>query len=415
MTYGKYGVAALVLSFGSGQVAQASSQSDAVGFFDGTKLNIKARNMYMQRDNRASGATQNYGEEWGQGFIGTLESGFTQGTVGLGFDFIGLYGLKLDTGDGRTGGGTGLLEQDSNGAKDDYSKGGGVLKMRVSNTVLKYGTQLMTLPILNISDTRLLPETVDGISVVSEEFKNLRLNAGHFTGLTNRNQSSRDSGRMTSVDYLGGAYKFTDQLSGSLYYADTENHFRKYYANANYVVPLNATSSLKFDFNGYDTKSTGEARSGNLDNDIWSIATTFKTGAHQFMAAYQQVIGKGDYLYGPDGGANFFFANSVQYSDFDYEDEKSWQLRYDLDMASFGVPGLSFMTRYVKGYDFKNGRGVDIDGSAWERNVEGRYVVQSGQAKSLSFRIRHASYRSDERGGQIDEVRLITEYPFSIF
>ena len=114
-----------------------------------------------------------------------------------------MLGLKLDTGDGRTGGGTALLEQDVNGAKDEYSKGGGACKARISDTVLKYGTQFIALPILNMNDTRLLPETVDGFSLVSKEIKDLRVDAGHFTGLTNRNQSSHDSQRMTAVDYLG--------------------------------------------------------------------------------------------------------------------------------------------------------------------------------------------------------------------
>ena len=116
----------------------------------------------------------------------------------------------------------------------------------------------------------------------------------------------------------------------------------------------------------------------------------------------------------PDGVV-YNFANSVQYSDFDYENEKSWQARYDLNMAAYGVPGLSFMTRYVKGTDFKSGTGGDLDGKAWERDVEVRYVVQAGVAKDLSFRVRQASYRSSERGGQIDEVRVITEYPLNMF
>ncbi|NWA04528.1 OprD family porin [Pseudomonas gingeri] len=415
MRKAKMGVAVAVVAMSGQQFACASAQSDSKGFVDDTKIVVNARNMYMQRDNRASGAAQNYGEEWAQGFIGTIESGFTQGTIGFGVDALGMLGLKLDTGDGRTGGGTALLEQDGHGAKDEYSKGGGVFKARISNTVLKYGTQIVTLPILNMNDTRLLPETVDGFSLVSKEIKDLRVDAGHFTALTNRNQSSHDSQRMTAVDYLGGTYKFTDRLSSGLYYATTENYYKKLYANTSYLLPFNQSQSLKFDFNGYHTESIGDERSGDLDNNIWSFATTFKTGAHQFMAAYQQVSGKGDYLYGADGGANYFFANSVQYSDFDYEDEKSWQLRYDLDMTSFGVPGLSFMTRYVKGYDFKNGRGVDLDGKAWERNIEGRYVVQSGVAKNLTFRVRQASYRSDDRGGKIDEIRVITEYPINIF
>lgn len=295
------------------------------------------------------------------------------------------------------------------------SKAGAVLKMRASNTVLKYGTQVMAVPVLATSDSRLLPETVDGFSLTSKEIRNLQLDAGHFTGLTNRNQSSRDSGRMTAVDYLGGVYTFNERLSSSLYYAKTAEHFRKYYVNTRYLLPLGSAQSLKFDFNAYDTQSIGQARSGDLDNRIWSLGGTWTLGAHAFTLAYQKVSGTGDYVYGPDGNAVYNFANSVQYSDFDYENEKSWQARYDLNMAAYGVPGLSFMTRYVKGTDFKSGTGGDLDGKAWERDVEVRYVVQAGVAKDLSFRVRQASYRSSERGGQIDEVRVITEYPLNIF
>ena len=100
--------------------------------------------------------------------------------------------------------------------------------------------------------------------------------------------------------------------------------------------------------------------------------------------------------------------------DFNGKDEKSWQARYDLDMASFGVPGLSFMARYVRGTGIDNGPGSDLD--RWERNIEAKYVVQDGAAKDLSFRVRQATYRADEgfEGGKLDEVRLIVEYPLSI-
>ncbi|WNQ02431.1 OprD family outer membrane porin, partial [Pseudomonas aeruginosa] len=42
-------------------------------------------------------------------------------------------------------------------------------------------------------------------------------------------------------------------------------------------------------------------------------------------------------------GDSIFLANSVQYSDFNGPGEKSWQARYDLNLASYGVPGLTFM------------------------------------------------------------------------
>ena len=69
-------------------------------------------------------------------------------------------------------------------------------------------------------------------------------------------------------------------------------------------------------------------------------------------------------------------------------------LRYDLDMAAFGVPGLSFMTRYGRGWDadYSNANSVymrtDANGNPltnqgrWERDVEVKYVVQGGAART---------------------------------
>uniref|UniRef100_UPI00261FC9BC OprD family outer membrane porin n=1 Tax=Pseudomonas sp. TaxID=306 RepID=UPI00261FC9BC len=125
---------------------------------------------------------------------------------------------------------------------------------------------------------------------------------------------------------------------------------------------------------------------------------------------------------------SIFLANSIQYSDFNSPGEKSAQIRYDINLASYGVPGLSFMTRYVYGWDIDYSK-INPDGgyggyysatatdvSHHETNLEAKYVVQTGPVKNLSFRIRQAWHTAD--AGQIDgdtkEFRLIVDYPISI-
>lgn len=99
------------------------------------------------------------------------------------------------------------------------------------------------------------------------------------------------------------------------------------------------------------------------------------------------------------------------------------QVRYDLNMATFGVPGLSFMARYIKG-DQIDGTKADPNGAFagwagddekhWERDLEARYIVQSGAAKDLSLRLRQATHRSTAFDNDLQDVRLIIEYPLSI-
>ncbi|MCQ4257791.1 OprD family porin [Stutzerimonas stutzeri] len=421
----KWSVIAMAVAAGTSQMALASSQSESEGFVEGSSLTILNRNLYMNRDFRDNGAGgteergQSYREEWGHGFIGTFESGFTQGTIGVGVDAIGLLGVKLDTGRGRNGNGL-FPTSDDGRAQDDYSEAGAAIKFRASNTVLKYGTQFVALPVFSTDDSRLLPETAEGSLITSSEIEGLELNAGRFTGLNGQAATASDSangGALESINLLGGTYAISDALSASLYYSDVEVHeaadYEKFYGNLNYNMELGADQSLAFDFNIY--KSDVDA--ADSDNTIWSLASTYSFGAHGLTVAYQRSSGDAGYGYGVDGGGTVWLANSVQYSDFNGEDEKSWQARYDLNMASYGVPGLSFMTRYISGYDISTPTGT---GEEREWDVEAKYVVQEGAAKDLSLRLRHAKYWSDSdyapvyESSDLTDVRLIVEYPLSI-
>ena len=425
----KWSVIALAVAAGTSQMALASSQSDSKGFVEDSSLNILSRNLYINRDYHRGGDAANYSnasanpagytEEWGQGFIGTFESGFTEGTVGFGADAYGLLGIKLDSGKGRAG----ILEmqQDHDGrTSDEYGEAGAAVKVRVSNSVLKYGDQFVALPVFSTDDSRLLPEATTGTLLTSTEIEGLEINAGRFTALNQQWETNRDSSGMESINVLGGSYSFTDNLSASLYASDLEDTFEKNYANLNYTVPFSEEQSLNFDFNIYSTDYDKKAYGDDLSNTIWSLAAAYTMGAHTFTVARQDSSGDAGYDYGADGGGTIWLANSIQVKDFNAEDETSWQARYDLDMATFGVPGLSFMARYVAGDNatlYEGTTQIADDASRWERNFEAKYVVQEGAAKDLSLRLRQATVRSDEAFGSsndLEDVRVIVEYPLSI-
>jgi imipenem/basic amino acid-specific outer membrane pore len=182
----------------------------------------------------------------------------------------------------------------------------------------------------------------------------------------------------------------------------------------NYNLPLADEQALNFDFNGYRTRGDGSEDQGEMDNNIWSLAAAYSVGAHKFTVGHQRSTGDTGYRYGDiDGNGTIWLSNSVQYSDFNNKDETSWQVRYDVNMASYGVPGLSFMTRYTVG----DGIDVGADSSAEERelDIEAKYVIQEGAAKDLSFRLRNAFYRADnDLDGDLNDFRLIVEYPLSV-
>ncbi|MDY0832814.1 MULTISPECIES: OprD family porin [unclassified Pseudomonas] len=418
----KWSMIALAVSAGTSQFAMASSQDDSKGFVEDSTFSINTRLLNFGRDFRNNDTGKSRVNETGLGFNGLYQSGFTQGTIGVGVDVIGLLGVKLDSGKGRSG--TGLFPTGSDGrSEDDYSKGGGAVKFRISDTVLKVGDQYTTAPVFASDDSRLLPELPQGISLTSNEIKGLKLEGGHFTSSVAQAQTYRDSLGLTKTDFIGGVYALTPEVSASLYYAKTEDYWKKTYANLNWTHALSNEQSLAVDFNIYSTKSDGAGlqraeKDGTtkLDNRAYSLQGAYTIQAHTFTLAYQKVSGDGDYGYGVDGGGTIFLANSIARSDFNAEDEKSFQARYDLNMATFGVPGLSFMTRYVKGTGANTAD--TSNGKEWERDIEAKYVIQSGPAKDLSLRVRQATYRSSDGvyygSASIDELRLIAQYPLNI-
>ncbi|RON06400.1 porin [Pseudomonas brassicacearum] len=442
----KWSMIALAVTAATGtQVAMAdpfvTDQADAKGFVEGASAGVVLKNYYFNRDNKGG----NDQIDWTQGVLGKFSSGYTQGTVGVRVEGFGDAGFKLDGSDGHAGTGNMSYSVDSANNKhvnDSMGKAGAAVAVRISKTELKFGDQTpTTAPVFALGGSRLFQQTARGFQLQSSEVKDLDLEAGHFYAGSSQDQMTMQGNLRTayagttveSADYLGGKYGINENLSVSLYGAKLKDTWNQYYANTNYTLPLATDQSLNFDVNVYHTTDTGAAKAGKIDNTAYSLAAAYSfLKAHTFTLAFQQVHGDTpfDYIGVGDrqdrGGDSIFLANSIQYSDFNGPGEKSVQARYDLKMAEYGVPGLSFMARYV------HGQGIDgthadpdgqyvgqygKDGKHFETNLEAKYVVQAGPLKDLSFRARQAWHRAnnDDSGeGSINEFRLITEYPLNI-
>lgn len=412
----KWSVLALAVTAGTTQMAFASAQSDSKGFVEDSDLQLFNRILAHQRDYKNLDDAQT-NEEVGLGTRVLFESGFTQGTVGFGVDAHTLTSTKLDTGRGRVG--IGQFDTDSDGrAEDTQTEAGAAVKARLSNTTIKYGSQFVASPVFSTDDSRILPEAATGTYLVSNEIEGLELSAGRFTALSSQKSTDRDTFELQSANIFGAAYSFTDNLSASFHASDVENYWKKKYVNINYGIPLADDQALSFDFNYYKSDDQGDALGGELQNKLWSLASGYTLGAHTVTLAYQRSSGDTMYNYGVDGNGTIWVANSVQISDFVGKDERSWQVRYDLDMETYGVPGLSFMTRYITGDNIDMGAGA-AEGEENEWNIESKYVIQDGAAKDLSFRVRHSIYRAndvwnDAYAPDMNDTRLIIEYPLDI-
>ena len=281
----KWSMIALAVSAGTTQFAMASSQDDAKGFVEDSTLTSKTRMLYMNRDfrngasNPTNGGKSGYREDWGLSELLNYQSGFTQGTIGVGVDAFAMGTVRLDGGAGRQG--NGLFASKSDGSPEDsQGKIGGAVKFRISDTELKYGNQFVASPVFSTDDSRLLPEVATGTLVTSKEIKGLELTAGRFTAISTQTGMFRDSAHLPSANIAGATYQFTDNFVGGIAASDVEDYFKKQYINLNYTLPIAESQALNFDFNGYKTTSDGQEKLGNVDNKIWSLAAAYSLGAH---------------------------------------------------------------------------------------------------------------------------------------
>ncbi|TCM71139.1 outer membrane OprD family porin [Acinetobacter calcoaceticus] len=410
--------------------AFASEQSESKGFVDDTTASVLLRNGWIGRDKKDPDVHDQ--SSWGQAAMVSVESGFTPGIVGFGIGITGDVGFKI--GENKHSGNDMLPLRNDGSAYDHWGRGGANVKARISNTTIRYGTQIVDLPVLQSNTVaRLIPEYYTGTSINSNEIKNLELSAGYFTKDQLSNQIATDQNKLKRAVVYGGKYKFNDDLSAAYYGANLKDALDRHYLNMNYKYPLANDSALTFDFSGYHTKynkeiydkiaysATGAANTSKT-NDIWALSGSYKTGPHNLMLAYQQNSGDVGYVYNVAGagGSSMYLPNSYL-SDFVGNGEKSVQLQYSLDFNQFGIPGLNWTTAYVYGWDINvQAKGKRITDDAREREFfnQVKYTVQSGAAKDLSFKVRNSIYRADKNYtsdyyiGSTDEWRIFVEYPF---
>lgn len=385
------------------------------GFVDGAKVGLNLRNFYINRDLLDDANPQNRAEEWTQSFILNVQSGYTPGPVGFGVDAIGMLAIKLDGGNGTDG--TGLLPRTAEGPRDDFGRVAVAAKAKFSETELKVGEMMPVLPILRADDGRSLPQTFQGGMVTSREISGLTLYGGQFRQNSPRDSASMDDmsyagGESDRFNFLGGEYAFNDkQTTVGLWTAELKDVYEQQYAQFLHVQPLGEDLALTANLGYFQGEDDGSALAGELDNKTYSGLFGLKFGGNTLYVGLQKVSGDTGWMRvnGTSGGslANDSFNNS-----YDNPGERSWQLRHDYNFAAMGVPGLTLMNRYISGDNIEVGA-ID-DGEEWGRETELAYTVQSGPAKNLNVKWRNSSFRSEVNSRDLDENRIIINYPISI-
>ena len=407
-----------------GAVAIQASTAMA-DFLEGATGSLELRNMYYSRDFRNEGAAQSKRDEWAQGFILNLQSGFTQGRVGVGVDALGTLGVKLDSSPDRTG--SGILAFDSQRqVEDEYSKLTLTAKARAGQTQVHLGGLHPTLPLLWSNNSRLLPQVFRGGMLVSNDLQPLRLTLLRVNRLKQRN--STDFERLTAfgytpveadhLDYLALDYQAADGLTLSYHLVELDTLYRSHFAGVKFSHAL-ALGELVGDIRYFAASETGSERLGDVDNRTLSSLFAWRLAGHSFGVGYQKARGDTPFAF-VNGTDTYLFGESLV-SAFSAPGQRVRLLRYDYDFAALGLPGLSLGIKYAKGdqvdptllntVQAAGLRARGVQGGEWERMTDIAYTVQDGTFEGLSLQWRNATNRSTY-ADSADENRLILRYTF---
>ena len=390
----------------------ASEQSEAKGFVEGAEGSVLFRTGFLNRDKKDG--LSNDSSSAAQTAIVKIDSGFTQGVVGFGAGIIGDASFKLGENKNTA---NQMIPIDNNGnAYDHWTRGGGYVKARISNTTATYGTQVSEIPVIASNTARLTPEYFTGLYVESNEIENLTLIGGKFTKNQGSHHTSTDQNELDRAIFWGAKYKFNDDLNTSYYGVEVKDKLDRHYANVNYTHGLKNDAALTLDFTGYHTEWEDDiyldssTALTDRENQIWGVSANYNKDVHNVMVAYQDNAGNTGYDYGyhADGLQSIYVPNSYL-SDFNGNDEKSVQLQYSYNFKNHGLPGLNWTTAFAYGWDIdiaERANPTQVIDQAEEHEFfnQVKYTVQTGPMKDASLRLRHSYLRASDTYNNVGDL-----------
>ena len=275
-------------------------------------------------------------------------------------------------------------------------------------------------PYINRNDTRMTPNTFEGITVYGrtgggkDGSPEWRYGGGFISKIKERNSDdfvwmSRDAG--APVDrgvYLAGvSYSHRGASLGAInYYSD--DIINIFYTEGKYALPLGKDAKLNLAAQYTDQRSTGDnlLLGRDFSTHQWGVKADVAFGGAAFTVAYTDVS-RGNAMQSPWSGYPGY--TSVQVQDFFRAGESATMVKAAYDFTRHGATGLSAYALWVHG-----GGVVAPLFNEDEADLNLQWVPdKAGPLRGLSFRMRYAEVK--QRGGgdpKIKDFRLIVNWDF---
>lgn len=406
-----------VCSLSSKVCAPGTATADqSIPLFHDSKLNVDVRN-FIDSQSIQNVFSRN---AWTVNAKINYESGYSNGTSGLGFDASVFAALKIDASDNA--GNMIHVTPDGTGYTDHAWAyiGKYTIKARIQDTVVRYGQQQVENPFLESRDNRGLPSTFRGLTVVSKLGADVDLEMGSFYSVIPRGYSenlplttSFGGTKFSSISYVGTNWNIDNSNRFSTYLNQASDVWNQGYASFTHTGNISQEMKWVGTVNAYITQNYGRSLEGSIDNKAYSGSLSVTKGGLTGLFGYQHI--ESDQFFdfvGETTGIALVNAMGLEYA---APHERSIQIRGEVDAGAYGVPGLKFMLWTVVGFGADATKSANenilknspLHGLYWKNGspVQGRhqevgfypsYLVQAGSLRGTRIGLIALVHRSSQ-------------------
>ena len=381
---------------------------DRVPFIHDSRFGAQLRSFYLKQD-KFNGTTS---EAWTLGGALAYQSGFLADLLRLGavaYTSQPVYAPKSRDG-------TGLLETGQSG----YSALGQLFaEARFSDQLTgALGRKEYSTPYINGNDSRMSPNTFEGLSVYGrtggrEGAGEWRYGGGYVTKIKPRNSDeftwmSKAAGAGVNRGVYAAAANFASSrysIGASVYHSPDILDIA--YAEGKYRLPLGGQRELRAGAQFTNQRSTGEnlLTGRPFSTHQAGVKGDLDLGAPMLTLAYT-ASASGAELRNP--WSSYPGYTDVQVEAFNRAREKAVLARAEYDFSLLGAPGLVAYALYVRGNGVK-APSFNQD----ETDLNLMWAPKDGGFRGWSVRLRYAYVK--QRGGgdpNINDIRVIVNYDF---
>lgn len=292
---------------------------------------------------------------------------------------------------------------------DNYHKIAASIGLQHQQHKITWGEQWVDTPLATTDHSRQLATIYQGAVYSGQLNPDLKVDIGYLDKYSPRNEekfrkisvNNQESDGLTYVDLKYNA--LDNKLQTQLFLSELADLYNQYSLGLQYKTHYdNLNFNTKFRY--YYTNESGAKRLGDIDNQYFGLLQEVAYGPNTFGFGVQKIQGDSDFPMLDGAVPVLSYINWTQ-GTFNKANELSYHFTFNHN-ASWLIPGLNILARYVDGQDYKvNNKKYNES----ELDFIVNYQVQEGKLKGLGFQWLNLNYKNDFNG-DYTENRFFTTY-----